>query len=354
MKIDYRDKIEKINSDRFLMLETIKENIIKNKGALSKKIDDVIIALNLDECCVKEYKAIIKVKQLILELVEEIYKADSIEDIVKLRNKINYYINKIKKEMVRRNVEPAKFETLKNGVGDLRSNISMYIRFLKRKENLVQIDNLMIDIGSLSDEERIRVKKLINNEIRYNKKFFEIKNPSKDLKPQNIDVANPDDDINGQVSKKEDDSILKVIPTVVSNPSSALSKRLSSEEYLDERLEFYSSHYMFYDLFGYNNSILKNIVNLFRNIPRYRLNKKILKTAIMDYNIFQHTEELEAFINYSRKRNSVATALLAIFQSSYLSQREMECLFNHNNFKAWFTEFHMSQSNESKNLVRAK
>lgn len=106
MNTRYSEKINKINEDRKLILNMVKENLDKTKLELSDNINNIINALNYDEQNIEKYKNIINAKQLILELMEEISMANNIEEIVNLRKKINYYINKIKKELLKRKISP--------------------------------------------------------------------------------------------------------------------------------------------------------------------------------------------------------------------------------------------------------
>ena len=112
MTINYSEKIEKINNERILMLNIIKENINKNNISLSNNLNNIISTLNEDEKNTKKYKSILKAKQLIFELTEQIIIATSIEEITNLRKKINYYINKIKKELASREINEEVFDKM--------------------------------------------------------------------------------------------------------------------------------------------------------------------------------------------------------------------------------------------------
>lgn len=325
MSVNYDEKINKINNDRKLMLNLIKENLNKSKNNLLDNINIVFDTLDFNDQNIKEYKAIINAKKLIFELVEAISKANSIEEITNLRKKINYYINKIKKELIKRNVNQELFHKTLNSIDSLRSNISMYLRFLKRENKICEIENLFTNINNLSDESNIQLKKNLANELKYNKSIIKklSDNSNKETKKREIitEIKNTTFDTTTQQSEEN-------------------TSLFTTQNYLAERLEYYKSQYIFANLPNYNNSFFKNCINLFRNIQNYLFNKKIISSAEKDYNIFYRGKDLKYFIDYSKKRNSIITALAIIFESTHLSKREIECLYDHNKCMQWIIEFH--------------
>lgn len=369
MSINYDEKIEKINSDRILMLQTVKELIVKDNNLISDDVENTIYFLNIDTENINEYDAIIKAKDLILDLVMEISMATSIEDIVKLRNKINYQINKVKKEIAKRNISPVTFEQFYNKVTELRKNISMYLRFLKRESTLIEIRELYDRLDYLSDEDRMRLKKLLANELKYNKRVLISMNSNSECtledEPAIVKKVN-DDEIQFVAPIKEEkntdkdeflESFIKQMSDVfVSNPLNR-DNALSDEDYLKNRIGYYSGQYNFYKLFNYNHNFLRNCISFLGNIPKYICNKNIIKMAKKDYYMFYQGEDFGGFIDYSKKRNSIKVALQAIFRSSHLSQREIECLYNHENCMQWIMEFYnykCNVSNDGMVLVRTK
>ena len=73
MKTNYNDKIKKINDDRILMLNKVKESIIINNNSLGNNLDNIISMINKDEINSKKYKSILKAKQLIFQLKISMY-----------------------------------------------------------------------------------------------------------------------------------------------------------------------------------------------------------------------------------------------------------------------------------------
>ena len=116
MKINYDEKIQKINDDRKTMLNSVKDNILNNNTTLINNLDNIIEMINIDEVNTKKYTAIVRMKSLIFDLTEKIVNANSIEEITTLRKKINYYINKIKKELVERNIDQDDMDKIQGKV----------------------------------------------------------------------------------------------------------------------------------------------------------------------------------------------------------------------------------------------
>ena len=71
MKMSNQEKLEKIQNERKIMLNTIKESIKNNNKNLHQNISDISFILSIDEKNSKEYKAIIKAQELIVNLTEE-------------------------------------------------------------------------------------------------------------------------------------------------------------------------------------------------------------------------------------------------------------------------------------------
>lgn len=354
MSVNYDEKINKINNDRKLMLNLIKENLNKNKNNLLDNINIVFDTLDFDNQNIKEYKAIINAKKLIFELVEEISKATTIEEITNLRKKINYYINKIKKELIKRNVNQDLFNKTLNSVDSLRSNISMYLRFLKRQNKISEIENLFENINNLSDESNARFKKILTNELKYNKRIINHleSNPTQKAKnpPRKGTITETNTSkTETKLTQEEQTTNQKHIELPLNLLNNSDDKSSHTEQHIDlfngqnflaGRLEYYKSQYIFANLLTYNNNFFQNCINFFRNIQSYIFNKRIITNAERDYNIFYRGNDLKYFIDYSKKRNSIMTALAIIFESSHLSKREIECLYDHNKCLQWIIEFH--------------
>lgn len=374
MKMNYIEKIKKIDDDRVLMLNSVKENIIKKNTLLSSNLNDIILLLNNDEVNTKKYKNIIKAKQFIFELTEQIANATNIEDIVNLRKKVNYYINKIKKELAGRNISSESFEKMYSSVNYLRTDISRYISFLKRKEKLTEIAELYKDINNLSQESITKLKKLLSNEIRYNKRYilsindYHKKDTKKTEKKSSVSTDSiikiqdkELDEIEEQELSEENMSNIPLnffaIPKFEDKVHSMKNDKLSYTQDLNTKIDCYLHQYNFLKITSYKGNFLKKCLIFLKNIPKYVMNKKIIKYAEYDYNIYYHGDDLGDFINYFRKNNSIQLALELIFQKSSLSKREIDYLFEHQKCTYWIIEFCNQQKNSletHKKLYRSR
>lgn len=350
MRLDISEKIEKINNERILMLNMVKNRIAEDNMFLSLSLDKVVSILNLDEQNIKEYTSINKAKLLIFELTEQIAMTTTLEDVIKLRKKINYYINKIKKELVRRNVSTEILDEMFCNVTFLRKNISMYIRFLRKDSTLKEILALYENVNDLSSNDVLRLKKLATNELNYNKRNLKSmennqKGKLKKTEKGSLSLESKEDDDAFDIDKLKQFLVSLGNSELKSDESSHMSQNLvQSETYLLSQVSQYFLKYNFADLISYENNIFKNFVILLRNIKKYNWNQKVLKCADRDYNVFYHGEDFAGFIAYSKKRNSLITALAIIFACSHLSKREIECLNNHNLCQEWIREFYFQQS----------
>jgi len=372
MRLSYNEKIERINNDRLLMFNTVKDYISMNNSRVSESLKITSSLFNFDEENTKEYKSIVNAKQLIFELTEEISKATSVDEVINLRKKINYYVNKIKKELVKRNVNQEVFNQIYTGVSYLRNNISMYIRFLKRESTLVEISDLYKKIDSLSPDDSDKLKKLLTNELNYNKRVLKTMNSDNTIDLKKTDMKHSSLIENGkdsnifQLPSEIHDDVEDVVDENISIDfnnvfdtqfSGQIYNILEGADFLTDRIDRYNLQYKFSTLLNYNGTFFKNCVNFFRNIPRYNFNKNTIKLAERDYETFYHGSDLRDFIDYSKKRNSIKVAIEIIFKCSRLSKREIECLFNHDKCKEWIMEFHSPEvyaERDSIRLIKAK
>lgn len=340
MITNYNEKIEKIKNDRVLMLTSIKDKVANNSQALIANLDTVIEKLDNDEINTKKYKAIIKAKQLILELIEQIISANSIEEIVKLRKMVNYYINKIKKELEERQIDEEDTKNIYNNVEHLRLDIRRYIRYLKREDNIIRIDGLYQNFDNLSPDEIAELKKLLANEMRYNRKFNNA-----------IDTYPPKKHKTGVEASCEIttdviiNSILGFCGAIVedSNNSAIINNNSASYSFLGERIQHYLGAYKFPDSIPYDGSFRSRILAFLNNIKNYSKNKKIMSYVERDYYTYYHGGDLACFMAYFTKSNSIGFGLQLLLNNSKLSQREIECLLNHEMCLEWILEFCISK-----------
>ena len=90
-------RLEKIKSERKELLNKIKESLNNNKCEYCDSLTEITSLIDYDDKSIKKYEAVVKSQELISKLIMEVLNSKNPEDIIKLRNKINYLINKVKK-----------------------------------------------------------------------------------------------------------------------------------------------------------------------------------------------------------------------------------------------------------------
>ena len=115
------------------------------------------------------------------------------------------------------------------------------------------------------------------------------------------------------------------------------------EDRQKKKYNFYGRHYNMKDINQYTDSVPGNLLVFCSNIPKYVGNKRAIKEMIRDYNSFYRGKNLLYYIEYSEKRNSVMRGLKQVFNRSFLSTRENECLNNHELCLEWINEYNLPQ-----------
>ena len=341
----------------------------------------------------------------------EVLNSKNPEDIIKLRNKINYLINKVKKELKSRNVNNEELALYEEKTNYMRKSISTYVRCLKRDNNLNEIHNLMANYDSLSLEDMRRLKKLLKNETRYNTrhkqdnleknniKTKEInKEPFSELdtlfdgKPREIEKE-PFSELNTlfggkpRDTKKEEFSELSTLfdgkpreiekeefselrtlfdgkPREIEKEEfselstllrSQVTKRDNSKEeskdVLLRRITGYKIQYGIKDLYEYSPSFAKNLLALLKNIPLYIANNSKVKYMTYDVKNFYSGSDLISYIAYTKKRNSIITGLKNLFSKSYLYNGEGHYLNIHDDCTYWLHDYCESRNMPVKSLL---
>jgi len=382
-----KNRLEKVKNDRIELLKRVKSSLSNNKDSLNNTIDSINKVIEMDDSCVKKLDAISKSQELIASLIEELMSAESIKDVEKLRNKVNYLINKIKKEIKSRNISEDSIEEYKEKVSYLRKDISKYIRYLKRNNNILKIENMLKNHANLSEEELKELKKLLKGEIRYNTRNLKEETKKKEesleefLFPKR--KVTPEIGLESVESLKEflfpnsgnteekkkliDDSLSDILPKceipekkdfnfdfLFKDTDEKAAKKATEKpvddtvmeeyydkmnEYLKERADIFSVRYKIRDTYEYSSSAFANFVNLFRNIPIYIMNRAKIKDMISDTRVFYRGGDLLGYIEYTKKRNSILTGLKCLFSKSYLFRREGQYLNIHNNCSEWLIDF---------------
>ena len=381
-----QEKVRAIKEERVEMLKRVLNALKQNKESVSNNIDSVLKIVEFDEKNVRKYESIVKAKQIIEELTMQIIDSNSHADIAKLRNRLNYYINKIKKELQNRNVSDTMIDSYTNNMTDLRGDIAKYIRYLKRNEKLIELEYLSDNYDDLTKEQKDEFKKTLKNEKAFDKRFLQntpvvINNPVNDVEAtktglvlnipskEEVEINDslyistvPETSLNDKlvfspstigktiidvdVVKEENNSVVAPLTYNVDNNYQSNSE--DEFTFYKKRSNIYNSKYNMIDIYKYNKSLKENVVKFFKNIPKYFVNKKRIKKMELDYNRYYRGEDLEGYIEYSRRRNSILQGLKSIFNKTYLFSGEGKYLNNHELCADWLTSFFSPETYENK------
>ena len=372
--MDNIKKIEKINSDRIIILKNIKDKL------LNSNTDNLISENNIQ---------INKAKEIIVSLTNEISNCHDIEEIKRLRRKVNYYINKIKKEMHNRGISEEKISTYQEATSYLRKGMSQYISYLKREPKLDDINNLNSNFNSLNDEDKTRLKKLLNNELRYNREVIK-KQTSTQLNGEKDDliddfdewvnkefhithktdsIDNFDDWVKNEFNANEksnfelptsekfeeefrlsesthqdrinlsdnDRNLIDEIKGYLKNDDN--SRNIDLDSSLRYKMNQYMKHYGIIRTKQYGTSIGKNIVIFCNNIPKYIKNKHAIKLMKHDYHSSFIGNDLKSYIAYTEKSNSIGRSLGQVIYKSMLLDSENQCLNDHDRCMEWINKY---------------
>ena len=366
---NYDEKIAKIKETHKYLIEEVKKEIEEKNNILNLNIGDLTSLLDYDSTMVKKYEAVVRAQELIDEFTTSIKNSNSVEEIKAIRNKLNYYINKIKKEIKDRGLSEEEFNRYYMNATNLRKGIAKYVRFLKRDEKISEIEALNGNIENLDKEELTRLRTLLKNEVAYGKKYTElyanpvVEEPVKvepktltleDLKREQQEKANRTQNsfANSKVLEEIRNTPVVVpsaktpikakldIPTAAPKADPEDFKRYETlEDYLGDKINAFKTHYRLVRTEKYTNSVIKNIPILVRNVPRIIENKKKIRNIVKDMRFYYSTPELIAFGRYTIRKNSFMHNIKEVFRKSFLRNREAMYVAEHNRCIEWVKNF---------------
>ena len=369
-------RISEIKEQRKELLFRVKESITTNNDKVTRSNEDILWLLDLYDKNSKKYEAIVKAQELILNLTKEIAECNDVEQIMTIRNKLNYYIRKIKSELNSRNIDGRIVDEYYNNVSYLRKDIAKYIRYLKRNDNILEIERLNRNINNLSAEDREKLRKLLRNEKRYNNNNLNPKKVNKKNKKSKLSIM---DELSREpliFTNNADNNDFKIdsifgsdtLEFHFSNEGRKkniidefdtekaiidfVPEKMDEEAYLSGRVNMYSKKYGIEDTYQYDDSFGKCLINLFRNIPIYVANKSRIKYMKRDHQTYYSGSDLTGYIEYIKKQSSIGYALKSIFSKSYLYSREGQYLNNQKKCASWIREFCDNQEYETKHLTK--
>ena len=326
-----QEKLLKIKEDNKELLTRVRSTIIEDGVNLSDSVDEIFKVFETLDLNQKKYEAILQAKELIFKLINEITTASTKEEIFEIRKKLNFYINKIKNELNKRHIDK-ELIAYQEKISTIRNDIAKYVRFIKRIDNIKTIEELNSKYSTLSDEEIKEFKKLLKNEIAYNKRNL---NPN--VKPKKVETIRDNDVTSNEEIARTTNINHEQTSETTENVFSELEGSL--EAFLTKRSNVYNTRYGIIKTYQYTKSLRKNALILVKNIPIYLKNKKKVKLLERDATIFYGGIDLISFIEYTRLNNSVRNALKNIFSKSYLDSKEWEYLNTCESCVSWLTDY---------------
>lgn len=353
------NKVQLVKSEHQQLIEIAQKEIMENSTAFQEDKDAVLTALDYDEKSIKKLEAIQSAQELITSLTEQIQSAKSAQEVIDLRKKLNYYINKIKGELKRRCVSEEVLDNYQSKASSLRKSIALYLRFLKREDNINKISTLSSNFDNLTEEELLDLKKCLQKENRYNKRNIntlnedsqktevqnatahtETSNPTTTPLPtdEDIDTEEPEDEFAFVLDSDEEDEFTS---------SQYEIKYISEDTPYEETDGFFTSKINEYNkMFGVVETLdytkgqfSKNAVIFCLNIPRYIHNKIAIQKMEKGFYYFYSGNDFASYIEYMKRRNSIHEALKYIFQGTCLFSGDDVILGEHENCARWMHDF---------------
>ena len=322
-------RIEKIINDNKILINEAKQDILYNKTQLVKNLDYCFFAITFNENNSKKVERFNREKKYILDSIEEISNVEDVDKICDLRKKMNYYLGKMRKELEAKNESSEMLDNLQDSLLSYRKSVARYVRYLKRGTNINQIISLNDKYDSLSDEEKVNLKKIIKREQNYN---------CKNLKVHNARI------LDGKLV------INKKVPVNKIDVGLIDKDKKSVANYLDDQIQIYNSRYNLKPLLSYDKYFGKNAVKLVRNVPSYLHNKAIIKVMEEDNAVMNRKKDLKGYIEYHKARNSVLLALKAILVKTYRESESRRRLEDDHYCKRWIADhFYSDELEKEKN-----
>ncbi len=356
---NYEDKINNIKETEKYLLEMVKEEINRQNSILNFNIQEIIKTIDYNRENNKKYEATLNAQVLIKELTEQIAKSNDIDEIKAIRNKLNYYINKVKTVIKERNISEEEYNKYYENATNLRKSIAKYIRFLKREDNISEIERLH-NKEDLTDEEELLLKKKIKLETNYGRRNSNVTTTKKEeIKKENNDSSL--EKLLKQLGRSEEKIDRKplnlnlniepkkeIIPTEVDIEKfkkSIINHRVNVigydnvDSFLLERTDVFSGRYQIKKNNKYDGCLVHNIANFIKNVPNFIHNKGRIKMMERDCSIYDRSPEFIGFIEYTRYSNSIKKNISKLFENSTLRKNEYTYQNEQNRVVKWIKNF---------------
>ena len=221
---NYVDKIVAIKENEKKLLEFVKNKITDENNIFNLNTRNIVDVLTHDEKMVKKYEAVVKAQELIAEYTERIKNSNNVDEIVELRKELNKCINKVKKEMINRGFDDIEINNYCEDIKKYRKTISENLRYLKREEKIKEIEDLNNNFDNLNEEELLRLKKLVKNEMSYGKR-----NINKYLNPEIKNTIVKETNVVKEEKRDFKEELEKIFP-----PKENIEKKSTLKEELEK------------------------------------------------------------------------------------------------------------------------
>ena len=348
-KID--ERIEQINIEHEELLKMVREKIEYSGKDFANCSNEIMKFLRIDEKIVKKSKSLQKIEQTIIELVKEISKAKTLEDIERIRKQLNRNIYKINKILQNRQVPASKINEFTTKSSYLRKNIATYVRFLKRETNLdaneanlKKINELYANYENLNAEQIRELRTRLSREKTYNrrnKKSLINESSSKVItssevptRPTNrqtsssTEIAISYSNLKDEREIKPTSSSTEVAIMPLSIQDQLIKTRLLS--HISQRVHSLDKTYDIRDIKECDSEkISERIFNFLSNIPNYINNKKIIEEFHKARYYYGADYIFSKYIMFQEQNNSITQGLRTIFMGTHLSKEQKTCKDNH-------------------------
>lgn len=355
------DKIINIKDMHKALLELVKNKIKDNSVDFSNNTQTVIEALNYDSEMVKKYEAIIETKKLIIEFSNQIQEAKTVEEVIEIRKKLNNCINKVKREIISRNLEASLYDEYVMKATSLRKSISEYVRYLKREVKIREIESLSNEANTPENHDRL--KKLLKNEISYGKRNLnkyniqdnqEIIDDNHSSETESNELGSTEKEIEDGDNDKQFDGLREFTEIPLedeSKPQGLVGKNEDFRyvpkyktyedlyKYLDDKVMLFERNFRIKKAEKYTRSVIKNLRVFTKNIPILIQNRRRVKLMIKDFNLCTRQSELVGYIEYTKIDNSFITNMKKVFEGSSIDDKELYYLEEHQKCVDWIIDF---------------
>ena len=320
------DTITKVTTEREVVLNSIKEKVNSGNDKVLESLDAILEKFEETDKKNKEYVAILKVKEMIESLIDEILKADTLEEVEAIRKKLNYQINKVKSVLVKKGETPADIEAFTEKAKETKNWITEYLRTMKRKANLDIIS--LANQDEIPEEEKNNILKMVRSESRFNKRINDklqgIAPKPRVKKEKPVEI--PTDEIPTTLeTSPEEGASVDLVPVLSNFESTERPRRgyVHLDDFSDTK-EYWRSRYQLEEMAPYDGNIFSRIGSFFKNIPAIVVNRRILRTMVYDHNVYCGAPAFGAAIDDVYQETRIRNGLKGLFFGGKLAKREVE------------------------------